>query len=127
MSTATRLLVVDDERNMRNTLRDILEDEGYCVETAESGEAAVDACRRDQFDLVLMDIRMPGIDGVEAYRRMRGVGASAPVILMSAYPAEDVSPAAMAEGVTAFLPKPLNIESVVHLIERHCPGTRQDA
>ena len=71
LDARARVLVVDDERNMRSTLAEILEAEGYAVETAESGEAAVQRCSVNPFDIVLMDVRMPGSNGVEAFRRIR--------------------------------------------------------
>jgi len=115
MST-TRILIVDDEANMRTTLADILADEGYHVSTASSGEQAVELCLKDDFDVVLMDVRMPGMDGVEAFRQVRRHREGVRVILMSAYSADDLKQTALEEGAIAFLPKPLNVENVVRLV-----------
>ena len=112
----TRVLVVDDERNMRQTLAAILRDEGYEVVTAGTGEEAVDLCSREEFGVVLMDVRMPGIDGVEAFRRIRRHREGVRVILMSAYSVDHLKEAALDEGAIAFLSKPLELDKVVHLI-----------
>ena len=66
-----QVLIVDDEANMRKTLAEILRDEGYQVTTAASGEEAIRLCQTNRFEAVLMDVRMPGIDGVEAFRQIR--------------------------------------------------------
>lgn len=110
------ILVVDDEPNMRRTLRDILDHEGYDVSTAESGEQAVRLCRTREFDLVLMDVRMPGIDGLEAFRQIRRRREGARIALMSGYAVEQLELAAMREGVLAFLRKPMDPAEMLALI-----------
>lgn len=117
MSAPRRVLVVDDETNMRATLAEILQMEGYEVTTADSGEAAVELSAKDPFDVVLMDVRMPGMNGVEAFRVIRRQRSGVRVILMSAFPLAELKRLALCEGAVAFLAKPLNIESVVKLIE----------
>lgn len=111
-----RILVVDDEKNMRTTLSDILEEEGFEVRTAESGEKAVKMCAKDDYDVVLMDVRMPGIDGVEAFRRIRRQHRDVRVIMMSGYSLERVEEAALREGAVAFVRKPLDADEVLSLI-----------
>ncbi len=113
---AERILVVDDEVNMRRTLADILTDEGYDVATASTGEQAVELCRKNGFRTVLMDVRMPGMGGVEAFRRIRRHQEGVRVILMSAYSVEALKEAALDDGALAFLTKPLDIEKVVDLV-----------
>jgi CheY-like chemotaxis protein len=115
--TKERVLVVDDEENMRKTLAEILSDEGYEVATAATGEAAVDLCLKNDYRIVLMDVRMPGMDGVEAFRQIRRHQEGVRVILMSAYSVEALKEAALDEGAIAFLSKPLDVERVVHLID----------
>lgn len=118
MDVATkRILVVDDETNMRTTLADILGDEGYVIDTAVDGLSAVEMCEKENYDVVLLDVRMPGIDGVETFRRIRRHNESVRVVMMSAYSMDDLKRAVLDEGAIAFLSKPLDIENVVGLIQ----------
>lgn len=110
------VLIVDDEANMRKTLAEILRDEGYRVTTAGSGEEAVGLCRTNRFEAILMDVRMPGIDGVEAFRQIRRHQDDARVILMSAYSIEALKESALDDGAIAFLPKPLDLDRVINLV-----------
>lgn len=116
-ATAARVLIVDDEVNMRKTLSDILRDDGYEVAAAATGEEAVALCAKERFDIVLMDVRMPGMNGVEAFREVRRHQEGGRVILMSAYALEDLKQAALDEGAIAFLAKPLDLQKTVQLIE----------
>lgn len=123
MATATgveqktrKVLIVDDEKNMRTTLASILGREGYDVSTAATGEEAVDLCVKGEYDIILMDVRMPGIDGVEAFRRIRRHREGVRVIMMSAYSVDELKEAALEEGAIAFLPKPLDIEQAIKLV-----------
>jgi CheY-like chemotaxis protein len=110
-------LVVDDEKNMRMTLEDILLDEGYTVGTAENGEAAIERLAEDHYDVVLLDVRMPGMGGLETLRRIRRHDDTARIIMMSAYSADPLKRSALQEGAVAFLSKPLDIPQVLRLIE----------
>jgi len=112
-----RILVVDDETNMRTTLADILGDEGYIIDTAVNGLSAVEMCEKENYDVVLLDVRMPGIDGVETFRRIRRNNKSVRIVMMSAYSMDDLKRAVLEEGAIAFLSKPLDIENVVGLIQ----------
>ena len=112
----TSILVVDDHSAMRSTLRDILQDEGYEVHSASSGEEAVDVFEGGNFDAVLMDVRMQGINGVEAFRRMKSLSNSVKVILMSAFSVDEIKEESLEEGAVAFLPKPLDMENLIDLI-----------
>ncbi len=114
---AARVLIVDDEANMLKTLSDILRDDGYDVSTAATGEEAIELCLRERFDIVLMDVRMPGIDGVEAFRQIRRHQEGVRVILMSAYGLDELKRAALDEGAIAFLSKPLDVQQTVKLID----------
>jgi two-component system response regulator HydG len=111
-----KVLVVDDEPNMRKTLSAILRDEGYDVQTADDGERAVELCQQHLFDVVLMDVRMPKLDGVEAFRRIHRHQEGVRVILMSAYREEHLKQEALDDGAIAFIDKPLDVERVIRLI-----------
>jgi len=116
MPTPRMILVVDDEKNMRRTFAAILEREGYEVIQAATGEQAIELCSTHFFDVVLMDVRMPGIDGVEAFRRIREQQGNAKVILMSAYDVQELKRVALEEGAIAFLSKPLDVPQTIRLI-----------
>lgn len=111
-----RVLIVDDEINMRKTLAEILRDEGFQVSTAGTGEEAIELCEQNTFQVVLMDVRMPGMGGVEAFRQIRRHQEGVRVILMSAYSVEDLKEAAIDEGAIAFLSKPLDLDHVISLV-----------
>lgn len=110
------ILVVDDEPNMLRTLADIFRDEGFDVSAAASGEQAIEMSAAHSYDVVLMDVRMPGIDGVEAFRRIRESQPSIPVVMMSAYSVDHLMNDALKEGVVAFLQKPLDAAKVIWMI-----------
>jgi DNA-binding response OmpR family regulator len=109
------VLVVDDERNQRATLAGILADEGFDVVTAESGEKAVRLFGEEAFDAVLLDVRLPGIDGIEAARRIRRIHDPV-IILMSAYRVESLETEALLHGARAFLRKPIDPGRLVELL-----------
>jgi len=111
-----RILIVDDEENMRRTLSDILRMEGYDTMVAATGDEAVELCSQGDFDVVLMDVRMPGINGVDAFREIRRNKEGVRVILMTAFGLDDLKRAALDEGAVAFLPKPLDLEKTIDLI-----------
>ena len=121
---ATSVLVVDDEKNIRITLADILVGEGYEVRTADTGEKAVKLCHKRPFDVVLLDVRMPGMDGFEAFRLIRRDRRDTCVIMMSAYSTQAFRRLALEEGAAAFLRKPLDVERVLELIREAQQGSR---
>ncbi len=109
-----KILVVDDEAAIRNLLDDLLGDEGYVVYTASNGRAALAMVQQERPDLILMDVMMPELDGLETLRRLRAVEDSAvvPVILMSA--AAYLTPDS-ADGMT-FISKPFNLDHVLAVV-----------
>jgi len=113
----TNVLVVDDLRSIRLTLSGILEDEGYNVVMAENGYQAIEAAKQTPFDLVFMDIKMPGINGVQTFRELKKVNPQAAVIMMTAYSVEDLVKEALEEGAYAVVYKPFDIEKIVSIIE----------
>ncbi len=123
-TSARDILVVDDEKNIRITLADILLGEGYEVRMAETGEKAVKLCRKQAFDVILLDVRMPGMDGFEAFRLIRRERRTAYVIMMSAYSTQEFRRVALEEGAAAFLRKPLDIERLLQLIREVRPVQR---
>jgi len=116
MDKVLSTLIVDDHVGMRTTLQDILEDEGYQVSSAASGDEAIEICQDKKFDIILLDVRMPGLSGVETYRKIKTFSREARVIMMSAYSVDEIKLEALREGAIAFLEKPLDISQVLKLI-----------
>jgi DNA-binding NtrC family response regulator len=119
---ARRVLVVDDDRQMVATLCDILSLHGWDTEARYSGEEAVAAIADQEFTAVLMDVRMQGINGVEALAEMRRLRPGARVILMTAYSSADLLRRAETEGALRILSKPVQLPVVIDLLERSLDG-----
>ena len=113
------ILVVDDEPDIRELVRDILEDEGYTVATAENGEAARAALRERRPDLILLDIWMPDIDGISLLKEWaEGDGLPCPVIIMSGHGTVETAVEATRLGAYDFLEKPLSLAKLLLTVER---------
>ena len=112
-----RLLLVDDEQGMRDTLVDILEELDLRVDQAANGQEAVDKIKAHEYGLVLMDIRMPLLDGVGALRQIKELCPGLPVIMMTAYTEAAEVEEALRQGARAVMYKPLDIPSLLDLIE----------
>ncbi len=117
MMEKTNILVVDDLRSMRLTLGGILEDEGHNVVTAENGYEAIEAVRKTHFDIIFMDIKMPGIDGVQTFREVKKIDPKTAVIMMTAYSVEDLVKEALAEGAYTVVYKAFDIGRIIAIIE----------
>ena len=112
----TNILVVDDLRSIRLTLGGILEDEGHNVVTVENGYQAIEAVRKTHFGAIFMDIKMPGINGVQTFREVRKIDPEAAVIMMTAYSVEDLVKEALEEGAYTIIYKPFDIDGIVAII-----------
>ena len=113
----TNILVVDDLRNIRLTLGGILEDKGHNVVTVENGYQAIEAVRETHFDVIFMDIKMPGINGVQTFREVKKIDPKAAVIMMTAYSVEDLVKEALEEGAYTIVYKPFDIDKIISLID----------
>jgi two-component system nitrogen regulation response regulator NtrX len=109
-----RILVVDDEPEIRRSLSGVLEDEGYAVEALESGEACLEALPGADFELVLLDIWLPGIDGMEVLSRIQEIpfGERPVVVVISGHGSVEAAVKATKLGAFDFLEKPLSIDKV---------------
>ena len=111
-----RALVVDDDRSMVRTLSDILQMNGWEVRPEYSGTTAVQAAVQEPFDVVLMDVRMPGLDGVDAFKAMKRARPDIKVVLMTAYAAPDRLADAERDGVVRVMSKPVNIPELFEIL-----------
>ena len=120
-----RVLVVDDNRALAENLAEILADEGCEPTTAYSAEQALRLAEATHFDIVLTDIRMPGMSGVELIERLSARGSSTTFLLMTAYTSDQMLSAAAHLGVVrAVLAKPLAVEKLLELLPRRCGAGR---
>jgi two-component system, NtrC family, nitrogen regulation response regulator NtrX len=111
------ILVVDDEADIRKSLRGVLEDEGYKVATAESGEACLDILKTRSFDVVLLDIWLPGIDGLETLEKIKEHLDPPEAIIISGHGTIETAVKATKLGAFDFLEKPLSLERTLILIK----------
>ncbi len=112
------ILVVDDERSILESLQDILEDEGYAVRCVESGEEALKIVEESPPDLVLLDIWLPGMDGMEVLARLRKTQPALPVIMISGHGTIELAVKAVKLGAFDFLEKPLSYDRVIVSVEK---------
>src|SRR3990170_1421362 len=117
MKNKASILLVDDDIGMTETLFDIFTNLGYYVEIANDGFKALEKVKARTFDVILMDIKMPGINGVETYKAIKHIRPEAAVMMMTAYSVEDLLAEALKEGAYGVMHKPIEIPKVVEFIE----------
>ncbi len=113
-----KILIVDDEEAVIKAIAGALEDEGYLTLTARDGREALEIYRREGADVVLLDIWMPDIDGLDLLRRIKDVDDSCPVIMISGHATVSTAVKAMKMGAFDFLEKPLSVEALLGTVER---------
>jgi len=109
----SRILVIDDERSIRNTLKDILEFEKYQVELAEDGFKALELLRINDFDVILCDIKMPGMDGIELLQKIEEIKPDTPIVMISGHGNIDTAVEAIKKGAFDFIEKPLDLNRLL--------------
>ncbi len=118
MTEKPKILVVDDEESHRIMLRAVLRADGYAVTEAADGTEAVAAAEKEAFDVILMDIRMTNMDGIEALGEIRKISPQVPVLIMTAYASVKTAVEALKTGAFDYLTKPLDIEELKVLIDK---------
>jgi DNA-binding NtrC family response regulator len=118
------VLVVDDEVNARTALAELLRDEGYRVETATDGFSALGKVEEGTPDIVLTDLKMPGMDGLELMRKLRARDEESVVVVMTALGAVETAVAAMKEGAAHYLTKPVNMTELMLVLARELDRRR---
>lgn len=113
-----RILIVDDEAVVRDSLSDWFRDEGYEVDTAESAKVALEKLAHATWDIFLLDIRMPGIDGLELQRKLKEAQPEATVIIMTAYASVESAVEAMKQGAYDYIIKPFNPDDLEQTITK---------
>lgn len=130
MAGKGNLLIVDDEAVVRDSLGKWFRTEGYTVASAESAKDALEKMAAQRFDLALVDIKMPGTDGVELQKRMREVDAEMLVIMMTGYASVETAVAALKNGAYDYVAKPFDPDDITHTIQNalaHRSSERENA
>lgn len=109
----SKILVIDDERSIRNTLKDILEFEKYQVDLAEEGTAGLEMVQKNEYDIILCDIKMPGIDGIEVLEKIQLMDTDTPVVMISGHGNIDTAVESIKKGAFDFIEKPLDLNRLL--------------
>jgi two-component system, NtrC family, nitrogen regulation response regulator NtrX len=109
----SKILVIDDERSIRNTLKDILEYEKYEVDLAEDGKKGLEMVKLAEYDIILCDIKMPGMDGIEVLEQMNVVAPDSPVVMISGHGNIDTAVESIKKGAYDFIEKPLDLNRLL--------------
>lgn len=117
MTQKAKILIVDDNLSLCKTMSLVLNRKGYDVSTANDGFEAIDRVKNEFFDIIFMDIKMPVLNGVETYKKIREVNDKIITIMMTAYAVDDLIQDALKEGAYGIIYKPLDFENIVSLIE----------
>ena len=113
-----KILVVDDEPDMREMLSGILLHKGHEVITAQNGREAIKIVKDDGLSIIFMDIKMPDMNGVEAYKEIKKTHTIAETVMMTGYAVEDLVKEAINEGAYACLKKPFEIDDLLNVVEK---------
>lgn len=122
MNDKPTVLVVDDNQDLLNTFAMILKRRGFSVQTAGDGFTAIDKCKEQDFDVTLMDIVMPEMNGVDAFKKIKEINPEASIILMTAYSDEELLQTARDKGAHTIIHKPIRIDQLIQLINETAEG-----
>ena len=117
MGESARILIVDDDENIRKVLTTILEEEGYIIESVDTGKKAIERTKRKAYNLALIDIRLPDIEGIELLTRMKDTTPKMRKIIITGYPTIQNAIEAVNRGADAYIVKPFDMEKVLRTIE----------
>jgi two-component system, NtrC family, response regulator HydG len=117
MEKPLKILLTDDNREFSLNLKDILEVKGYDVFIANDGFSALDFVASNPVDLILMDIKMPVMNGVETYKKMKSLLRDVPVIMLTGFAVEELIQESLEDGVFSCLSKPLDFEELFSTID----------
>ena len=123
MNSMTHILIIDDDDDARRSLKIILETMGYTVEMAGTGHAAIEMAQSRLFNLALMDIKLPDVEGIELIPALKAIQPDIAIIMVSGYSSEEIVVSALNAGASDYFIKPLNLnalmESINHALDVH--------
>jgi two-component system response regulator AtoC len=117
MGETARILIIDDDENIRKVLAAILEDEGYSVELVDTAKKAIEKTRRNYYNLALIDVRLPDMEGIELLTKMTDTTPRMRKIIITGYPTLQNAVEAVNKGANAYVMKPFDMEKVLKEIK----------
>jgi len=119
MSEQARILVIDDDESIREVLTSILEDKGYIVDTAENGKEAIKKLEAEFYNLALVDIRLPDMEGTKLLTAVKETSPRMVKIIITGYPSLQNTIEAINKGADGYIVKPIKVESLLDTIKEH--------
>jgi DNA-binding NtrC family response regulator len=126
MGEAARILIVDDDENIRKVLQAILEDEGYIIETAETAKKGIEKSEKAFFNLALIDVRLPDMEGIELLSKLRSTKPKMRKIIVTGYPTLQNAISAVNKGADAYVMKPFEVEKILQTIREQLKKQEED-
>jgi DNA-binding NtrC family response regulator len=126
MYKTTRILVVDDDENIRKVLLAILEDKGYAVESVGTAKEAVEKSKRKFYNLALIDLRLPDMEGIELLTKMRDTTPKMRKVIITGYPTLQNAVDAVNKGADAYIVKPFDVENVLITIDHQLKKQQEE-
>ena len=117
MDKTARILIVDDDENIRKVLAAILEDEGYSVESVDTAKKGIEKSETDFFNLALLDVRLPDMEGIELLAKLRETKPKMRKIIITGYPTLQNAVGAVNQGADAYVMKPFDVEKMLKTIK----------
>ena len=117
MDQTARILIIDDDENIRKVLQTILEDEGYQVDTAETAKKGIEKSNESYYNLALIDVRLPDMEGIELLSKLRDTKPKMRKIIVTGYPTLQNAVAAVNRNADAYIMKPFDVEKILKTIE----------
>lgn len=114
----SKILIIDDEEIMRSFLADVLIDEGYDVDVAENGEIGIEKTKGGGFHLIVTDVKMPGVSGIDVLKAAKSIDKNIDVIIMTGYASVNTAVESMKLGAVDYITKPFNIDQIKMIVER---------
>ncbi len=117
MKKQARIIIVDDDENIRTTMKTILEDEGYCVDLATNGNEAIEMTQETAYNIALLDIRLPDMEGVELLKRIKNIVPRTRKIMVTGFPSMQNAISALNKNADAYLVKPVDVEKLLNIVK----------
>jgi two-component system response regulator PilR (NtrC family) len=126
MQKPARILIIDDDENIRKVLQTILEDEGYYIETAETAKKGIEKSEESFFNLALIDIRLPDMEGIELLTKLRETKPKMRKIIVTGYPTLQNAVSAVNKGADGYVLKPFDVEKILATIKEQLQKQAED-